>query len=262
MACWVGFIGATTIKNPESLITSLQHPLVKHLVRLREERSYRREHGSVLIAGCKLTEELCHSYPLITLMVEENYPLPPDISAKNIYRVPIELLKKVTGLSQPEPLAAEIPLPPVRPIDPKYPLLILDQLADPGNVGTLLRTALALGWNNVFCTPHTADPFNAKALRAARGATFHLNLREDSHEALIDLIKEQQRTLFIATVGGSLLSTGAKPIALVLGNESHGIHPTLQYPGIPISIPIASEVESLNVAIAGAILMHHFRGVS
>lgn len=245
-----------------SLITSLQHPLIKHLVRLRDERAYRKEHNSVLIAGCKLVRELCHSYPLITLMVEENYPLPSHISAKHIYQVPIELLKKVTGLSKPEPLAAEIPLPPPRPIDPTHPLLILDHLADPGNVGTLLRTALALGWNNVFCTPHTADPFNAKALRAARGATFHLNLREDSYEALLELIKEQKRNLFIASAKGTPVSTGAQPIALVLGNESHGIHPSLQDKGIPISIPIASQVESLNVAIAGAILMHHFRGVS
>lgn len=236
-------------------LTSLQHPLIKHLVRLREDRRYRKQSGTLLLSGIKLIRELAIDFPIKTLLVTKDSPCYP--TATKTYCITEAMMKKITGLQNPEPLAAEIPLPPPKPIDPQKPLLILDALADPGNVGTLLRTALALGWDNVFLTPHTADPYNEKALRAAKGATFRLCLQEGNYEALATLLKQQHRQLLIADAQGKKIVDAPKSsnLALVLGNESHGSHSLLVSLGTPIAIPMNPAMESLNVSSAGAILM-------
>lgn len=241
-------------------LTSLQHPLVKHLVRLREDRRYRKQSGTLLLSGIKLIQELAPDFPIKTLLITCDSP-PPPIAAQT-YCITEAMMKKITGLQNPEPLAAEIPLPLPKAIDPEKPLLILDALADPGNVGTLLRTALALGWDNIFLTPHTADPFNEKALRAAKGATFRLNLHKGSYEALGALLGTQKRQLFIADARGkkNIRRQSSPALALVLGNESHGIDPRLMALGTPIAIPMNPLMESLNVSSAGAILMFELYG--
>jgi RNA methyltransferase, TrmH family len=239
-------------------VTSLQHPIVKHLVKLRDDRKYRTSCQSALISGVKLIGELSKTSTFKTVLITRGYALPPLLKAEQTLVVTEEIMKKVTALQNPEPIAAEIPLPAPSELKGKHPLLILDQIADPGNLGSLLRTALALGWAGVFLTPGTADPFNDKALRSAKGATFTLSLRQGSYEELFELLKENQLLLLIADPKGeSVLSNRpAKPFALVLGNEAHGPNPDLRSRGKAIAIPIHKEMESLNVSAAGAILMH------
>jgi TrmH family RNA methyltransferase len=135
---------------------------------------------------------------------------------------------------------------------------VLDRISDPGNLGTLLRTALALGWEGAFLTPHSADPFNDKAIRASKGACFFLPLQEGSYEELEELLKENQITAYVADLKGtSLPNLKVKhPLALILGNESLGPSAWAKQHGSAISIPMKKDVESLNVASAGAILMY------
>jgi TrmH family RNA methyltransferase len=183
-------------------ITSLQHPIVKHLVKLRESRKHREQSGSVLISGVKLVSELSCLFPLKTLLIAANSPPLQTITAGHVFVVSHSILKKITGLQEPEPLAAEIALPQPSSLHNKKTLLILDGIADPGNVGTLFRTALAFNWEGVFLTPHTVDPFNEKAIRAAKGATFKIPYREGSYEELEKLLQENQMSLLIADVTG------------------------------------------------------------
>jgi TrmH family RNA methyltransferase len=240
-------------------LSSLQHPIVKHWVKLRSEKSYRAEQKSALIAGEKMVAE---AGPLKALICTKGATLPPS-SAATLYIVPPEILKKITGLENPEPYAAEVALPPPASLKGKKRLLALNGIADPGNLGTLLRTALALGWEGVFITSSSVDPFNDKALRAARGATFRLPLRCGSREELESLIQESKLHVYVADAKGkSLLEAKIQtPLLLILGSESHG--PSLwakeRYPSL--CIPMTGEMESLNVAIAGAILMHALRAL-
>ncbi|MBS0628210.1 MAG: RNA methyltransferase, partial [Verrucomicrobia bacterium] len=153
-------------------ITSLQHPLVKDLVRLRKDKSFRRKQGKVLITGCKQIKELLASGVLVeTLILESDFSFSSSIP---IVRVTKEILKKISGLEEPEPMAAVVVLPSFCDLSKVSYLLVLDGIADPGNLGTLLRTAWALGWEGVYLTENSCDPFNEKALRAAKGATFFL----------------------------------------------------------------------------------------
>lgn len=238
-------------------IRSLQHPIIKHLVQLRIDGRYRSSSGTALISGKKLIQELSKKFLFKTLLIENDYET--KLTANEKFYVTKEMLKKVTGLHTPEPLAAEIFLPSPVDLRGKNWILALEGISDPGNLGTLLRTALALGWEGVFITEGSVDPFNEKAIRAAKGATFQLPLFYGSLEKLKELSLQNGAPIYVADMAGDSLelATFKPPLILLLGSESHGS--SLGKPFKTLSIPMAADMESLNVAIAGAILMYHIR---
>jgi len=232
-------------------ITSLQNPIVKHLVTLRKEKSYRHEHKTVLISGKKVIEEL-KNLAFKTLIIEEGNTFP--YKAEQVFFVTKEILQKITGLASPEPIAAEIALPKEGSLNGKKRVLALDGISDPGNMGTLLRSALALGWEGVFITNNSVDPFNDKSMRAAKGACFHLPIIQGSWEDLCALIEKNKFHAYVADLNGENFKTikVSSPFILILGNESHGV---TKNAFTSVSIPMHPSMESLNVASAGAILM-------
>lgn len=240
-------------------ITSLQHPIVKYLVKLRKSRDFRREQKSALIVGKKLVGELSRDFPLKTLIVEKGAPT-PSIRASQMFMVPPPILKKITGVEEPEPIAAEIALPSPGNLGGEQFLLALDGVSDPGNLGTLLRTALALGWQGAFLCSGCADPFSEKALRAAKGATFYLPIFEGDEQTLTKLIEKEKLSVLLADMGGKNVSEEkvSTPLLLVLGSEAHGVKFRPSY-GKTIAIPLEEKAESLNVAVAGGILMYLLR---
>ncbi|SRR5581483_5800567 len=243
----------------EKEITSLQHPLVKHLVNLRQDRNYRYTFKRVLLSGRKLIKELSRTTRLHTLLLEKG-TLPSVEADEVIYTTP-EILKKVTGLENPEPIAAEIAMPEVQDLSSANFLLILDRISDPGNLGTLLRTARALGWDGAFLTQGSTDPYNEKTLRAAKGATFTLPWRSGTWEELDTLLNNKPFTVLAADASGKTLNgcVFSSPLALILGNESHGVSLEIKKNVESIAIPMMGRMESLNVASAGAILMHDLK---
>ena len=143
-------------------------------------------------------------------------------------------------MPSPEPIAAEFSLPPPSELKNATPLLALDAIRDPGNLGTLIRTALALGWQGVFFLPGCADPFSDKVLRASRGALFRLPWREGSWEELAHLKKEEGLHAYSADVEGELVNkvTREKKMVLVLSNESQGITAQAKEFGQRVTIPM------------------------
>lgn len=242
-------------------IQSLQHNIVKHLVKLRENREYRSQCRTVLISGIKLIKELASMHRFKTVFVIQDSPLNFAIDTEQTYIITPSIMKKITGLPKPECIAAEIAIPEEHHINNVSYLLILDGISDPGNMGTLLRTALALGWEGVLITPNSADPFNDKALRAAKGATFKLPLHHASFEEIEHLLTSSQYSVLAADMHGTPMhhTSIRPPIALVLGNEAHGLSPSIHNRAHCIAIPMKKEMESLNVACAGAILMQFLR---
>lgn len=232
-------------------ITSLQHPTIKLLVKLRTDRSARYEHRQVLVVGQKMVAE---SQKVRQLIVTEEAEI-PKLPAEEILIVSHEAMKKITGVESPEPLAAVVDMPPFADLSRKKFLLVLDGIADPGNLGTLLRTALALGWEGAYLLPGTADPYNDKALRAAKGATFRLPLSTGSVDQLPALKG------YIADSQGEPVHklSFSSPLMLILGSESHGPKSFANTKHTRVSVPMSKEMESLNVSAAGAILMFAMR---
>lgn len=243
-------------------LSSQQHPLVKHLVKLRQNRAYRYEQKTVLISGIKLIRELASKFSFKNILMEKTYHPSFPYRAEQSSTTSLDILGKITGLENPEPIAAEIDMPIFQDLHSAHFLLILDQIADPGNLGTLLRTALAFDWS-VFLINGCVDLYNDKALRAAKGATFFLNINQGSINDLETLLQKGSFLLCAADAQGDKnlpKIPEEKPIALALGNESHGLSPFIAQRAIKIAIPIKKPVESLNVAIAGAIFMYLLQG--
>jgi TrmH family RNA methyltransferase len=240
-------------------ILSLQHPRVKHLAKLRQDRDYRYEKRRLLLSGSRLIQELPSYVPVCALFLEKGEEAP--VRAEETFLVTPQILKKITGLENPEGIAAEIEIPPSQEVSSAQFLLILDRVSDPGNLGTLLRSARALGWDGAFLTPGCTDPWNEKALRAAKGATFTLPWKAGTWEELCALLKNQNMQLLAADASGKDCATcqTRPPLALALGNESQGLSKELQDIAERIAIPMMGRIESLNVAAAGAILMHQLK---
>jgi TrmH family RNA methyltransferase len=235
-------------------IESLQHPLVKRLVKLRGEKRARQEEKQVVVAGVKLIADLAKHYPIAQLLIEEGSHF-PDLPGEKIV-VTAEILKKITGLAAPEPLAAVVPLPEQKNLSGKKRVIALDGVADPGNMGTLIRTAWALGCDGMYVVDGSTDPFNDKALRAAQGATFQLPLQFGGVEELVSLIATNRMHAFVADLHGESIGFAEHPYVLILGSETHGIRPELKQKFKAVTIPMKNGVDSLNVAVAGAILIY------
>ena len=234
-------------------ITSLQHPIVKRLVKLRADRATRYQEKSVLISGRKLASEL----PLKSLFVVAE----SDLQADEVFQVTDEIMKKITGLKNPEGVAAEVKMPSRATLDKVSRLLVLDGINDPGNMGTLIRTALALGWDGVFLLESSCDPFNDKALRASKGAVFRLPIQWGNWEELKKIIDKNALQLLVADIEGENYRTvkSNNGLALILGNEAQGPSQQSLKNSKKITIPMSGQMESLNVSIAGGILLEFLR---
>ncbi len=141
-------------------------------------------------------------------------------------------------------------------------LLVLDGIQDPGNAGTLLRTAAALGCAATLVLPGTVDPWNAKVVRSAVGMQFTHPTLSCSEEELDQFLKGQNVALWGAAADGSALGTLPAPrrLAVVMGNEGAGLKPSLRERCDQlVSIAMVPGAESLNVAVAAGILLHALR---
>lgn len=239
-------------------ITSVQHELVKHLVKLRQNHDYRVDHQSLVIDGIKLVTETGRSLRPKVLVAWDESLLPKGMDADDIIVVSENVMKKISGMSTPEGLLAEIPMPQSASFKGKNYIIALDRVGDPGNVGTILRTALALGWEGVFFLNESCDPFNEKALSAARGATFRLPLAWGSWEMLTKIIQENQLSPIVADLKGIRLQDVALKdgVCLVLSNEAQGASQDAKKFCQSVAITMTGDMESLNVAVAGGILMY------
>ncbi len=238
-------------------ITSREHPLVKHWMRLKSDAAYRKSESRVLLEGKNCIQDICKSIKPKRLVTTD-----PDIpiDAEERILVTDAILKKISGTMNPEGIIAELEMPQNRPLRGVKKIVIADRIQDPGNLGTLIRSSLAFGWDGLFLLPGTCDPFNDKALRAAKGATFHLPLYSGSWNDLHKTVKENSLELVVAdTSGDDPKQFICKPIALLLANEAQG--PNLP-PGTPhkrVSLTMQGPMESLNVAIAGSILLYLYQ---
>lgn len=241
-------------------ITSKEHPIVKHMAHLRQNRDYRHECKRVVIEGEKLVHDAVSKWPYCHLMVSDPLMVPEASDPGHISLVTPDIMKKITGMMNPPKMLAEVALPPESSLEGLNWVLALDRLQDPGNLGTLFRSALALGWQGVFLIGDTVDPFNDKALRAAQGASLFIPYRTGSLKDFNHFIATQQLPVYLADSGGEAppkLTRGC----LVVGREGEGLDPDLKeiYPSC--GIPMHSDVESLNVAVAGGILLYSMRQV-
>ncbi len=250
------------------MVLSPRNPRVKRLARLARSRRARSEAGRFVVEGPLLVAEaLAAGTPLEELFVEDGAA--PELAARAAeLGVPVAVLgpgglRGVVDARTPQPVAALAVTPATDVADAgAAPLvLVLAGLADPGNVGTLIRTAEATGASVVCCGG--ADPFAAKAVRASAGSLLRVPVAvEPAAVAVLEHLGRcgHQRVGTDATGGVPYDSADLEgPLAVVLGSEAHGLPPELDARrhdllDLTVTIPMDGRGESLNVAMAGTVI--------
>ena len=231
------------------MITSLDNPKIKLLMKLKMPK-YRKKMGMFLVFGNHLVIEAKNKNLLI-----EAYSI---YEKEGYIQISESIMKKIIDN---DTLISEIALCKLEEKNElTNKILILDGIQDPGNLGTLLRTAHAFNFNTIVLGEGTVDLYNDKVIRASQGAIFKLNFRREN---LINFIPSLNNYHIYGTdvVNGISLDDIKKDdnIAIVLGNEGNGISPDVKKI-LNKNIYIEMEdTESLNVAIAGALIMYKLR---
>ncbi|WHQ36754.1 RNA methyltransferase [Spiroplasma sp. SV19] len=246
-------------------INSTQNEHIKLLAKLKE-RKYRKELNLALIEGWNILEEALQQ----ELLVEILTTAPNRLKLKNISGVLLTIcsepiLAKLSQSKNSQNIIGVIDLNKTKTksdFEINQNILLLENIQDPGNLGTLIRTGLGFNFTNIILYNHTVDIFNDKVLRASQGAVFRTIIKELNLEEIKVLQANQYKVI---TTNLNQKSTflqdwqfhKTEKYILALGNEGHGLSPDLQkLSDYNIQVKINPKLESLNVAQAGTILMY------
>lgn len=233
-------------------LESTDNPKVRRLVQLLDDKKVRAQERRVVLEGRKLIEEVSHHCKgtIYTTSQETIIPGWQQILISE------KIAKKLSRTEHSENLFAEVPLPPESEAL-EYPLIALDAVSDPGNMGTLLRTACAFGYKGVLLLPGCVDPFNPKVLRSSKGALFKLAYQHADWKQIEELAQKKQLRLFGADLQGKAIEkVEGNRFVLILGNEGSGLSQEGKRLSEKVTLPMKGDMESLNVSVAGGILMY------
>lgn len=248
-------------------IESIKNEKVKHIKKLHTKKG-REKSGTFLIEGFHLIEEaIKHDVTILEIIIREGelYNVKFDTTNIEMIEVTNEVMKALSDTETPQGIAAICKMNNAndQQVTPgKY--LLIDRVQDPGNLGTMIRTADSAGLDAVILGEGCVDVYNSKVIRSTQGSLFHLPIISGN---LIDWVQKLQQQ-GVPVYGSSLEDstpyqhTSSKPtFALIMGNEGQGISKELlQETNENLYIPIYGEAESLNVSVACGILLYHLRG--
>ena len=245
-------------------IQSVNNPQVKQWKKLLTKKE--RDHtGLFLIEGFHLVEEALKAGELVVeIIVSEQVGLPPrwDSGSTPVFTVTEEISNALSDTEAPQGIYAVCRQPNMEAADAKT-FLLIDAVQDPGNLGTMIRTADAAGIDTVIVGKGSVDSFNSKVLRSAQGSHFHLPIiRGDLHEWMEEL-KSRNIPIYGTALENASVYTETAPsekFALIVGNEGNGVNKDLlANTTTNLYIPIYGKSESLNVAVATGVLLYYLK---
>lgn len=243
------------------VITSRQNPLFQKLRKLNTSNSFRRQQGLFLCEGPKMLEEALKWDVSVQLAVKNpEFSLHEGLGCR-VVETPDDVLGSLADTETPQGVVFACALPdtalPDRLELGRY--LVLDSLQDPGNVGTIWRTADAFGASGLILTGDCADPFSPKVVRASMGACFRLPVWRGERQAVAELVKRSGLHLFATALREDTVDVREAiftKAAVVIGNEGRGIsEELLSMCDMTVKIPMEPKCESLNAAVAAAIVL-------
>ncbi|WP_298024848.1 RNA methyltransferase [uncultured Dysosmobacter sp.] len=243
-------------------ITSRTNPLCTHLRKLAASVSYRRKSGEFLCDSPKLLEEaLLWRGDLHTVVCTEKAPLPPIPAGVRLVQVPGDVMKSISPAETPQGVLSVCGMPdrtlPDRLDGTRY--VVLDGVQDPGNVGTILRTADAFHADGVLLVNACADLYNPKTVRATMGAVFRCPVWSCGVEELRELLAASGLPLYGAALRADTVDARTvdySRCAIAIGSEGKGLsRELLAACGQTVLIPMSGHCESLNAAIAASVLL-------
>ncbi len=246
-------------------IESINNPQVKLWKKLVQQKKARDKEGLYLVEGIHLVEEAIEAKKAKVIIVTEGVEYPHEWAEENeVIEVTLAIGQQLadTDTSQLVFALCEKETRPFYDATGKQ-YLLLDAVQDPGNVGTLIRTADAAGMDGVIIGKGSADPFSPKVLRAAQGSTFHLPIHQlELDEAFQTLDCLQVPTYATGWTEKAMSYKDVAPeeaFALIVGNEGQGVSPYyMERADYVVYIPMKGKAESLNVGIAAGVIMFHY----
>jgi len=255
----------------DHFIASARNPKIQEIRGLQNQARIRRDANSFVVEGIRLSEEA-----LTASIRPRQVFYTSDISDRgmaivtqwvadgvDVYQVSLPAMKAASDTQTPQGILAVLPIqhPPL-PSDPSI-ILVLDQIRDPGNLGTLFRTAVAVGVDTVLLSTGSVDPYTPKVIRAGMGAHFRLNFHTYTWTKIIQYLKQERTisplSIFLADASGETPYYSAnltKPFALIIGGEAEGAGKEVEKLNyLSLSIPMAGRMESLNAGIAAGVVL-------
>ena len=241
-------------------LTSLKNPKVQEWRSLKEKKA-REEQKAFLVEGVRMVREaLSSSFEVKALLLREDYhpefDLPSDIP---VYLLPVHVFQSVSDTKTPQGIAAVLSL---KTLDASGPHLIaLDGVQDPGNVGTIVRTADAAGFDGVILSPDCADLYSPKVLRSTMGSIFRLGFAfPASLPDMLNTLKKVGYSVISSQLDGDPFYERkgiSSPFVLIIGNEGNGISEAVKAVATHrFRLPMRGGAESLNAAVAAGIMMY------
>jgi len=251
------------------MITSNQNPKIQKTRALLQQSKERKNSGLFVVEGVRLFEEalianweidyILHSDNLSTRGLELLHHAEERKIAMD--EIPYSLMTKIAGTEHPQGIIAVVQQTRI-PISKLLNfVLICDSISDPGNLGTILRTADAAHVQLVLISPNSTDPYSPKVVRAGMGAHFHIPIYQANWQEIYEICKNPKQPLhtYLASADAALNCWEAdlrKPCAIIVGSEASGPgNDALQLADSMIKIPMPGESESLNAAVAASILI-------
>ena len=249
------------------MINSASNEKIKHIRLLMEKARARREEGLFVAEGIRLIREIPED-DIMEIFVAESFK--GDIPFKGRKEiVSDQLFKKISDTMNPQGVLAVAAMREYRPEDvltDKALILMLEDIQDPGNMGTMFRTAEAAGVSGLILLGDCVDVYSPKVVRAAMGALFRLPFIKTVEDvpALLERLKKEDITVYAAAPAVDGIYTDndySKASAFLIGNEGNGlkastIEAVKASGGKAVSIPMAGKTESLNAAVSAAVLMY------
>ncbi|WP_407636201.1 TrmH family RNA methyltransferase [Salibacterium aidingense] len=252
---------------PLNRIDSVKNPKVKNVKRLAKRKFRERERQFVIEGWHLLKEAASHDVEIQDVFIEENRDVPRDmeVSGLPVSMVTEQVMKEMSQMETPQGIVAICRLPEneEQNVQPKDHFLLVDRVQDPGNLGTMIRTADAAGVTAVILGEGTVDPYNDKVIRATQGSLFHLPVIKGKLEDWMEICSTHKIPVFGTSAGvGTTHSAIAAQngFALLVGNEGAGVQEALLgKTDQNIYVPIYGNAESLNVSVATGILLYHLK---
>lgn len=253
------------------IITSKDNEMVKHIRKLKEKK-YRDEYGEYIVEGIKLINEAIEeNLNVKTIVVCDNCDKEIinqnsmyEVAKHNCVYVDEKVFNTITEVKNPQGILAVIEKKDKeKEINYKEDIIVvLDDIQDPGNLGTILRTVDSAGLTQIIVSKKSGDVYNSKVVRSTMGAIFRVNVIESDN--LVQTIKEIKKHKFsvISTsldTDKSIYDVEYKKVAIVIGNEANGVSKEIQdLSDTRIKIPMLGKTESLNASVATGIVVYEY----
>lgn len=253
------------------VITSKENENIKHIRKLKEKK-YRSEYGEYVIEGIKLIKEAINEkLDIKEIVVCDNCVKTEEISQDILYEVAKydciyvdeKVFQSISDVQKPQGILAVINKKSEKEINyNEEVIVVLDNLQDPGNLGTIIRTVDSCGLSQIVVSSKSGDVYNPKVVRSTMGAIFRVNIIES--ENLVETLKNIKKHKFkIITTAldtdKSMYDIDYKKTAIIIGNEANGVSKEVQeISDKKIKIPMLGKTESLNAAVATGIILYEY----